>query len=106
MAKRTRGHGVVNVRATGPCFVSTPIYYVNDKPHIGHVYTSTLADVYARYQRNLGLDVFLLTGTDEHGLKVRAGAAAARAWSLALSGNTADGDEKACGMHGDGFVHA
>eukprot|EP00959_Pyramimonas_sp_CCMP1952_P414749 8689657-Pyramimonas_sp.AAC.1 len=32
------------------CYVTTPIYYVNDKPHIGHVYTSTLADVYARYQ--------------------------------------------------------
>ena len=68
---------MVNVRATGPCYVSTPIYYVNDKPHIGHVYTSTLADVYARYQRNLGLDVFLLTGTDEHGLKVCACAGAA-----------------------------
>jgi methionyl-tRNA synthetase len=69
MAKRSR-HGVVSVRAQGPCYVSTPIYYVNDKPHIGHVYTSTLADVYARYQRAAGLDVFLLTGTDEHGLKV------------------------------------
>jgi hypothetical protein len=33
-----------------PCYVTTPIYYVNDKPHIGHIYTSTLADVYARYQ--------------------------------------------------------
>jgi len=52
------------------CFVTTPVYYVNDKPHIGHVYTSTVADVYARFQRNMGKDVYFLTGTDEHGLKV------------------------------------
>ena len=59
------------VNGTGDkCFVTTPIYYVNDRPHIGHVYTSTVADVYARYQRNCGKDVFFLTGTDEHGLKV------------------------------------
>ena len=56
--------------ATEKCFVTTPVYYVNDKPHIGHVYTSTVADVYARFQRNMGKDVFFLTGTDEHGLKV------------------------------------
>ncbi|KAK3272078.1 hypothetical protein CYMTET_19600 [Cymbomonas tetramitiformis] len=53
-----------------PCYVTTPIYYVNDKPHIGHVYTSTLADVYARFQRSQGRDVRFLTGTDEHGQKV------------------------------------
>jgi|TARA_B110000977_G_scaffold57857_1_gene78586 methionyl-tRNA synthetase len=58
------------------CFVTTPIYYVNDRPHIGHVYTSTVADVYARFQRGLGKDVFFLTGTDEHGLKVEQSAAA------------------------------
>ena len=52
------------------CFVTTPIYYVNDRPHIGHVYTSTVADVYARFQRSSGKDVYFLTGTDEHGLKV------------------------------------
>ena len=50
--------------------VTTPIYYVNDKPHIGHVYTSTVADIYARYKRLQNMDVFFLTGTDEHGLKV------------------------------------
>ena len=64
----------VNASATDTtgekCFVTTPIYYVNDKPHIGHVYTSTVADVYARFQRAKGKDVFFLTGTDEHGLKV------------------------------------
>ena len=51
-------------------YVTTPIYYVNDRPHIGHVYTTTLCDVYARAMRNVGHDVFFLTGTDEHGVKV------------------------------------
>ena len=51
-------------------YVTTPIYYVNDRPHIGHVYTTTLADVLARYHRLLGHDVFFLTGTDEHAAKV------------------------------------
>jgi methionine--tRNA ligase len=68
----TRGRGcAVAARASeGPTFVTTPIYYVNDQPHIGHVYTSTVADAYARYRRARGEDVFFLTGTDEHGLKV------------------------------------
>ena len=51
-------------------YVTTPIYYVNDRPHIGHVYTTTLCDVYARSMRHLNHDVFFLTGTDEHGVKV------------------------------------
>lgn len=53
-------------------YITTPIYYVNDKPHIGHAYTTLIADVYARYERILlGHDqVFFLTGTDEHGAKV------------------------------------
>ncbi len=51
-------------------YITTPIYYVNDKPHIGHTYTTVLADVIARYQRLAGKDVFFLTGTDEHGQKV------------------------------------
>ena len=51
-------------------YVTTPIYYVNDRPHIGHVYTTTLADVLARYHRLCGRDVFFLTGTDEHAAKV------------------------------------
>ena len=54
-----------------PAYITTPIYYVNDKPHIGHVYTSTLADAWSRYQRMVGRDVFFLTGTDEHGQKVQ-----------------------------------
>lgn len=51
-------------------YITTPIYYVNDKPHIGHVYTTTVCDVWARFMRFAGRDVFFLTGTDEHGVKV------------------------------------
>jgi methionyl-tRNA synthetase len=51
-------------------FVTTPIYYVNDVPHIGHAYTTVTADALARWHRLLGDDVFLLTGTDEYGLKI------------------------------------
>jgi methionyl-tRNA synthetase len=51
-------------------YVTTPIYYVNGAPHIGHAYTSIAADVMARWKRLEGLDVFFLTGTDEHGQKV------------------------------------
>lgn len=50
--------------------ITTPIYYVNDKPHIGHFYTTVLADVRAKYERLKGIDAFLLTGTDEHGKKI------------------------------------
>ncbi|MCZ6512622.1 MAG: methionine--tRNA ligase, partial [Nitrospinae bacterium] len=52
-------------------FITTPIYYVNDVPHIGHAYTTIAADVAARYKRLAGYDVFFLTGTDEHGQKVQ-----------------------------------
>jgi methionyl-tRNA synthetase len=51
-------------------YITTPIYYVNDKPHIGHAYTTVLADVLTRFNRSLGADAFFLTGTDEHGQKV------------------------------------
>lgn len=51
-------------------FLTTPIYYVNDRPHIGHAYTTILCDVLARYHRLFGHKVFFLTGTDEHGAKV------------------------------------
>ncbi|MBN2809709.1 MAG: methionine--tRNA ligase [Deltaproteobacteria bacterium] len=57
-------------------YITTPIYYVNDVPHIGHAYTTIAADVVARYQRLLGRQVFFLTGTDEHGLKIEKTAAA------------------------------
>ena len=55
----------------GPFYVTTPIYYVNDEPHIGHAYTTILADVLARYARLRGRETFFLTGTDEHAQKVQ-----------------------------------
>jgi methionyl-tRNA synthetase len=50
-----------------PYYVTTPIYYVNGEPHLGHAYTTIAADVLARHMRQRGEDVFFLTGTDEHG---------------------------------------
>ena len=52
-------------------YITTPIYYVNDVPHIGHAYTTIAADVVARFKRLEGYEVFFLTGTDEHGQKVQ-----------------------------------
>ncbi len=57
-------------------YITTPLYYVNAAPHIGHSYTNTAADVLARFNRLKGNDVFLLTGTDEHGQKVEQAAKA------------------------------
>ncbi|MFQ5527032.1 MAG: methionine--tRNA ligase [Thermoanaerobaculia bacterium] len=51
-------------------YVTTPIYYVNDLPHIGHVYTTVVADTVARYRRLKGDDVYFVTGTDEHGVNI------------------------------------
>lgn len=58
-------------------YVTTPIYYVNDKPHIGHAYTSIAADFLSRFHRLAGRSALFLTGTDEHGSKVAESAAAA-----------------------------
>src|SRR5487761_2208865 len=58
-------------------YLSTPIYYVNDAPHIGHAYTTTAGDVLTRWHRQRGERVWFLTGTDEHGTKVARTAAAA-----------------------------
>jgi len=58
-------------RKVGVFYVTTPIYYPNDKPHIGHAYTTIMADVLARWHRLKGDEVFFLTGTDEHGLKLQ-----------------------------------
>ncbi len=54
----------------GRFFITTPIYYVNADPHVGHAYTTIMADVIARHHRQRGEDVFFLTGTDEHGAKI------------------------------------
>ncbi|HPI94222.1 MAG TPA: methionine--tRNA ligase [Deltaproteobacteria bacterium] len=51
-------------------YVTTPIYYVNARPHLGHVYTTVIADVLARFHKLLGEEVYFLTGTDEHGDKI------------------------------------
>src|SRR5436309_5985783 len=56
-------------------YVTTPIYYVNDRPHIGHMYTTVVADVIARYHRLMGDEVRMVTGTDEHGKKIERSAA-------------------------------
>ncbi len=57
-------------------YITTPIYYVNDVPHIGHAYTTIIADTIARYSRLIGYDTFFLTGTDEHGQKIAESASA------------------------------
>ena len=57
-------------------YITTPIYYVNDIAHIGHAYTTIIADTLARYSRMSGLDTFFLTGTDEHGQKIEESAKA------------------------------
>src|SRR3954447_6576113 len=54
-----------------PFYVTTPIYYLNDVPHIGTAYTTVAADALARWRRLHGDDVYFLTGTDEHGLKMQ-----------------------------------
>jgi len=61
----------------GKFYITTPIYYVNARPHIGHTYTTVVCDAIARRQRAMGLDTFFLTGTDEHGQKIERSAAAA-----------------------------
>ncbi len=53
-----------------PFYITTPLYYVNAKPHLGHAYTNILSDTFARYHRLRGEKVFFLTGTDEHGTKI------------------------------------
>ena len=52
-------------------YITTPIYYPSGKPHMGHAYSSIIADIFARFKRLEGNDVFYLTGTDEHGLKIQ-----------------------------------
>ncbi len=69
--------------------ITTPIYYVNGSPHIGHAYTSIAADILARWKRLDGYDVFFLTGTDEHGQKVEQAAVAAGMAPQAFADRTA-----------------
>lgn len=73
-----------------PFYVTTPIYYVNDAPHVGHAYSTVAADVLARWRRLLGDDVVFLTGTDEHGLKVQRAAEAQGITAQALADHNAE----------------
>ena len=70
-------------------YLTTPIYYVTAKPHLGHAYTTIVGDAVARWQRLLGKDVNYLTGTDEHGLKVQQAAEAAGLTPLAFADSIA-----------------
>jgi methionyl-tRNA synthetase len=65
-------------------YITTPIYYVNDKPHLGSAYTTIACDVWARFQRFLGYDTFFLTGTDEHGQKIQQAADKAKKKSTTI----------------------
>ena len=58
-------------------YITTPIYYVNSHPHIGHAYTTIVTDVFVRYRKLFGEDTYFLTGTDEHGQKIAESAQAA-----------------------------
>ena len=78
--------------------ITTPIYYVNDRPHIGHVYTTTICDAWARFQRLMGQDVFFLTGTDEHGQKVEQSAEARGMTPQALADENSDEFRRIMGM--------
>jgi len=66
-------------------YLTTPIYYVNDTPHIGHTYTTVVADVIARFRRMTGQEVYFLTGTDEHGQKIELAARAKGMAPIALA---------------------
>ena len=88
-------------------YLTTPIYYVNDRPHLGHAYTTIVADAMARYRRLAVDDVWLLTGTDEHGDKIAQAAAKAGMTPLALADqNSAAFREtwKVLGISNDDFI--
>lgn len=88
-------------------YITTPIYYVNDKPHIGHAYTTTVCDVAARFHRFLGRDVFFLTGTDEHAAKVVDAAAQRGLSPLAWADQNAEAFQQAftlIGIGNDDFI--
>lgn len=52
------------------CYITTPIYYPSGNPHLGHAYCTTMCDIFARYKKNMGVETYFLTGTDEHGQKI------------------------------------
>ena len=91
----------------GRFYVTTPIYYINAEPHLGHTYTTVIADTLARFHRAQGDDTFLVTGTDEHGDKIAASAAAAGVSPQAYADRISPIFRQtwdACGFHYDHFV--
>ena len=70
IARRSKVTALAGAATKPPALITTPIYYVNGQPHIGHVYTTLASDVVARFMRLDGHEVKFLTGTDEHGQKV------------------------------------
>ena len=88
-------------------YLTTPLYYVNDVPHIGHAYTTIAADVLARYKKMMGFDVYFLTGTDEHGEKIWNAAEAKKKDTQAFVDEMAKGFKaawKTLGISYDGFI--
>lgn len=90
-----------------PRYFTTPIYYVNDKPHVGHAYTTLAVDVLARWHRMAGEEVYFLTGTDEHGQKVEKAAADAGMAPLAFCDQVSQAFRDltvTMGVSNDGFI--
>jgi len=88
-------------------YLTTPIYYVNDRPHLGHAYTTIVADAMARYHRLAGDDVWLLTGTDEHGDKIAQAAAKAGLTPQAMADQNSSAFRetwKALGIQYDDYI--
>jgi methionyl-tRNA synthetase len=88
-------------------YLTTPIYYVNDVPHIGHTYTTVIADVLARFHRQCGDDVRFLTGTDEHGQKIERAAKARGMPPIALADQVVERFRSlwtALGIRNDDFI--
>ena len=103
------GSETIQHGSSGPetAYITTPIYYVNDRPHIGHAYTTTLCDVWARFMRIAGRDVFFLTGTDEHGVKVEKSARERGVSPQALADENAAEFRRVLGLFGlsnDDFI--
>ncbi len=93
--------------AVGRFYVTTPIYYVNAAPHVGHTYTTVHADALARWHRLIGDEVLFLTGTDEHGLKIQRAAEAEGTDPEAWAGEVAETFKAAwslLGISNDDFI--
>ena len=88
-------------------YITTPLYYVNAEPHLGHTYTTVVADTLKRYYCSIGDEVFLLTGTDEHGDKIAQAAAASGEGPQAYADRISDlfrTTWDACGIAYDHFI--